>query len=93
MINLKRERKKRNILKKFRKTKFNYNKFIKNFYLEKNNAYISVKVNNYTKENFVDYRDITKDLNDDFLQTKQMADGKRCSCANYLYVAQDGSNI
>lgn len=47
MINLKRERKKRNILKKFRKTKFNYNKFIKNFYLEKNNAYISVKVNDY----------------------------------------------
>lgn len=34
-------------LRKFRKSKFNYKKFLKEFYLEDNNAYISVKVKNY----------------------------------------------
>lgn len=32
---------------KFNKTKFNYNKFVRDFYLEKNTAYVSVKVDNY----------------------------------------------
>ena len=41
-MNLKKTRK----IRKFRKTRFNYNKFVKDFYLENNNAYISVKVNN-----------------------------------------------
>lgn len=52
-----------------------------------------MQVNDYTKDKFVDYRDIISDLNDDFLQTKKMADGTRCSCANYLYVAKNGKTI
>ena len=52
-----------------------------------------MQVNDFTKENFVDYRDILSSLNDDFLETKKMADGKRCSCANYLYVAKNGKTI
>ena len=52
-----------------------------------------MQVNEFTKENFVDYRDIISSLNDDFLETKKMADGNRCSCANYLYVAKNGKVI
>ena len=52
-----------------------------------------MQVNDFTKDNFVDYRDITKHLNSDFLETKKMADGSRCSCANYLYVAKNGKTI
>ena len=32
---------------KFNKTKFNYNKFVRDFYLEKNTAYVSVNIDNY----------------------------------------------
>ena len=52
-----------------------------------------MQVNDFTKDNFVDYRDITKHLNSDFLETKKMADGSRCSCTNYLYVAKNGKTI
>lgn len=52
-----------------------------------------MQVNDFTKEKFVDYRDITSSLGEDFLETKKMADGKRCSCANYLYVAKNGKTI
>lgn len=52
-----------------------------------------MQVNEFTKDNFVDYRDIIPSLNDDFFETKKMADGKRCSCANYLYVAKNGKTI
>ena len=52
-----------------------------------------MQVNDFTKENFVDYRAIISSLNDDFLETKKMADGNRCSCANYLYVAKNGKTI
>lgn len=37
--------KKNKKVKKFRNTRFNYKKFVKDFYLENNNAFISVKVN------------------------------------------------
>lgn len=52
-----------------------------------------MQVNVFTKENFVDYRNIINDLDTDFLETKKMADGNRCSCANYLYVAKNGKTI
>jgi len=35
------------VLAKFNKSKFNYNEFVRDFYLENNKAYISVKVNDY----------------------------------------------
>lgn len=52
-----------------------------------------MQVNKYTKDNFIDYRDIISSLDDNFLETKKMADGNRCSCANYLYVAKNGKTI
>lgn len=52
-----------------------------------------MQVNEFTKKNFVDYRDIISDLDDNFFETKKMADGKRCTCANYLYVAKNGKII
>lgn len=52
-----------------------------------------MQVNDYTKEKFVDYRDIIKEFDDEFYLTKKMADGKRCTCANYLYVAENGKTI
>ena len=45
-MNKKRKAAIKNILK-FNKTKFNYNKFVRDFYLEKNTAYVSVNIDNY----------------------------------------------
>lgn len=43
---MKKTKKVRKNLKKFRKADFNYTKFIKKYYIEKGEAYISAKVNN-----------------------------------------------
>ena len=51
------------------------------------------QVNEYTKEHFIDYRDITKDLGFDFVQTLSMHDGDRCSCTKTLYIANHGKTI
>lgn len=40
-------RKKASNLRRFRKTKFNYKKFVKRYYIENDDAYISAKVNGY----------------------------------------------
>ena len=45
-MNKKRKAAIKNILE-FNKTKFNYNKFVRDFYLEKNTAYVSVNIDNY----------------------------------------------
>ena len=52
-----------------------------------------MKVNDFTKDNFVNYKDIVKEFNDDFSLTKKMCDGDRCSCDNYIYVAENGKPI
>lgn len=52
-----------------------------------------MQVNQYIKDNFIDYRNIIDNLNDDFFQTLLMKDEERCSCANYLYVAKNGNVI
>ena len=51
------------------------------------------KVNNYAKDNFVDYRDIIEDLGPDFVETLRLSDGNECSCTNNLYVAKNGKTI
>ena len=51
------------------------------------------KLNKYTNDNFVDYRDIIKDLDSNFLETLKMSDGDECSCTNNLYVAKNGKTI
>ncbi|MBQ6840985.1 MAG: radical SAM protein [Bacilli bacterium] len=50
-------------------------------------------VNEYTKNNFVDYRDLTKDLGEQFQPVELMQDGCRCSCANYFYTSKCGRRI
>lgn len=52
-----------------------------------------MQVNEYTKDNFVDYRDIVKDLDEEFMLTKRMADGDRCTCDNYVYITTTGKPI
>lgn len=42
-----RSRKKARNLRRFRKTKFNYDKFVKRYYIENDDAYISAKVRSY----------------------------------------------
>lgn len=51
------------------------------------------QINEYTKDNFVDYRDINQDLGKDFIETLNLHDGTRCSCTNNLYVAKNGKTI
>lgn len=50
-------------------------------------------VNNFTDEYFVDYRDIIKSIGDEFEEVEIMADGDRCSCANYFYHSKAGREI
>jgi len=51
------------------------------------------KVNEFTKQNFVDYRDIINDLGPDFVETQRLSDGNECSCNHNLYVAKNGKTI
>ena len=51
------------------------------------------QVNTFTKEHFIDYRDITDDLGFDFITTLAMHDGDRCCCTNNMYVAKNGKTI
>jgi len=51
------------------------------------------KVNEFAKDNFIDYRDIVKDLGPDFIETQKSSDGNECSCTNNLYVAKNGKTI
>ena len=51
------------------------------------------QVNDYAKENFVDYRDIIGDLGPDFVETQRLSDGDACSCNHNLYVAKNGKTI
>lgn len=50
-------------------------------------------VNEYTKEKFVDYRDLIADIGDEFQEVEIMADGDRCSCANYFYTSKCGREL
>jgi molybdenum cofactor biosynthesis enzyme MoaA len=52
-----------------------------------------MKVNDYAKDNFIDYRDIINDLNNELLLTNKMCDNNRCSCNNYMYIATNGKPI
>lgn len=65
-------------------------------------------VNQFTKDNFIDYHDVLKDLENydhvifngtnfylksDTIEAGLYNDGKRCSCANYIYVAKNKKAI
>lgn len=52
-----------------------------------------MQVNSYTKENFVDYKDIVNNFTDEFYLTKKMCDEDRCTCDNYIYIAENGKPI
>ena len=52
-----------------------------------------MKVNDFCKENYVDYNGLISSFPMDFLQTNKRADEDRCSCANYIYVAENGMVI
>ena len=84
-MNKKRKAAIKNILK-FNKTKFNYNKFVRDFYLEKNTAYVSVNIDNYNdviskysisnyewlNPEFADYvEDIALDINGHFTKEQE----------------------
>lgn len=49
-----------------------------------------MKVNSYTTTNFVDYRDISTKLSDNFVLSDELKDGDRCSCLNYAYIPRNG---
>lgn len=51
------------------------------------------QINKYTKDNFIDYRNIINDLGKDFIETLNLHDGTICSCTNNLYVAKNGKTI
>ncbi len=54
-----------------------------------------MQVNQYTRQNFIDYRDLgplDRD-NSDFFLTRHMVDGDRCTCDNYAYIPQNGIPI
>ena len=51
------------------------------------------QVNDYAKQNFVDYRYIINDLGPDFVETQRLCDGNECSCNHNLYVAKNGKTI
>ena len=44
---IKEQKRRQKIINKFKKSKFDYSKFVKNYYLENNKAYISVRCNTY----------------------------------------------
>lgn len=50
-------------------------------------------VNEFTNCNFVDYKEITSMLRDEFSEIEVMADGDRCSCANYYYRSKCGREL
>jgi molybdenum cofactor biosynthesis enzyme MoaA len=52
-----------------------------------------MKVNLYCHEYFVDYKEVINTLPMDFLQTDSREDEERCSCAHFIYVAENGTVI
>lgn len=52
-----------------------------------------LQVNDYTKKNFVDYRDLIENISDRFKEINKMNDGNRCSCSTYLYMAKNNKII
>ena len=73
---------------------------VKNFLESISNTSISqvgfismMQVNEFTSKNFVDYRDIISELNDDFILIDKMQDENRCTCTNHAYIAKNGMPI
>ena len=52
-----------------------------------------MQVNEYCRENFVDYKKVIQVLPMDFLQTGGRKDEDRCSCVQFIYVAENGAVI
>lgn len=52
-----------------------------------------MQVNPFAKENFIDYKKIVRDLEDDLQITDKLSDGDRCMCNNAIYVAKNGKSI
>lgn len=52
-----------------------------------------MQVNDFAKDNFIDYKSITNNFSDEFALTKKMCDENRCSCDNYFYLAENGKVI
>ncbi len=49
--------------------------------------------NEYAKNHFIDYRDITNTFGNEFIKTISREDGIRCSCCNYIYRNSYGNEI
>ena len=52
-----------------------------------------MQVNEYTKDNFVNYKDIVDEFDEEFMLTKKMADQDRCTCDNYVYITSTGKPV
>lgn len=52
-----------------------------------------MKVNEYTENKFVDYREIISFLGEKFSKVSSSLDGERCSCVNYIYTSQKGEKL
>ena len=52
-----------------------------------------MQVNDFTKENFVNYKDIVEKFDDEFMLTKKTADQDPCTCDNYVYITSTGKPI
>lgn len=61
--------------------------------VKKVNFISMMDVNDFTRDNFVDYRKIISLLNDRFELVQNYIDGKRCSCSSYLYMAMNNRVI
>ena len=52
-----------------------------------------MKVNEYTENNFIDYKDLIPFVGKNFSKVSSSVDGERCSCINYIYTSQKGEKL
>ena len=71
----------------------NYLEQISEIDVAKVNFISMMQVNEFTKDNFIDYRDIISHIDSRFSKIKDSMDGKRCSCSSYLYMAKNNKII